>query len=103
MIILPTASELQEQIAQSCKQKRLQLNLTQQELAQRAGVSLRTITNFELGQSIQLTSLIKLFRALGEFGRLRSLILDELPSPKSIFLQKQKGKRVRQRVKHAAR
>lgn len=60
---------------------RLARNLTQQELADEAGVSVDTVRRFERKQSITLTAFLRLLRALGQLDALDVVLPDELPSP----------------------
>ena len=60
---------------------RLSKNLTQADLAGQAGVSKRTLERFEAGESLQLSSLIRVCRALDLVDRLDALIPDAAPSP----------------------
>ena len=60
---------------------RLQRNLTQAQLAQEAGVSKRTVIRLESGESVQVTNLIRLIRALGLLGNLDAFVPPPLPSP----------------------
>jgi len=80
------------------KQHRLNQKLTAKELAEKAGVSSRTITGFERGEkNISLLNLIEILRALRLIDNLNELIPD-LPkiSPlEMIELEKKKRKRVR--------
>jgi len=89
--------ELYERILQGCREKRLALNMTQSDLAKRATLSLRTIKGFETGQSVNVMSLIKILRAIGEFNRLQALVIEPQISPKAMFLGQAKGKRKRAR------
>lgn len=84
-------------IYQSCRDKRLLLNMTQAELAKRSGLSLRTIKSFESGQSVTLMSLVKIMRALGEFHRLEHLVVESSVSAKEIFLNDKPMKKKRAR------
>jgi putative transcriptional regulator len=61
--------------------QRLNRNLTQEQLAQEAGVSKRTVVRLENGQSSQLTNLIRILRALGLLGSLDTLVPAPLASP----------------------
>ena len=56
---------------------RLSRNIQQLQLAAEAGVSRRTITRLESGQSVSLDTLLRVMRALGLTGRLATL----LPNP----------------------
>lgn len=60
---------------------RLDQNLTQAEFAHRAGVSKRTVERLEAGESIQLSNLIRMCRALELTERLDSLVPETVPSP----------------------
>ncbi|MGI9345958.1 MAG: helix-turn-helix transcriptional regulator [Gammaproteobacteria bacterium] len=60
---------------------RLDRNLTQQELAEEAGVSSRTLARAEAGESVQLLNLIRLLRALNLLQNTETLIPDTTTSP----------------------
>lgn len=63
------------------KRHRLQRNQTQQQLADEAGVSKRTIERLEAGGSTQLSSFVRTARALGLLERFEALVPEPLPSP----------------------
>ncbi len=69
------------EIGQRLARHRLNRNLTQAELAKEAGVSKRTLTRLEGGESTQLTNLIRILRALELLGNLDALIPPPVPSP----------------------
>ena len=60
---------------------RLDRNLTQAQLARRAGVSKRTVERLESGGSSQLGNFIRICRALDLLERLDALLPPPLPSP----------------------
>ena len=74
---------------------RLNKNMTQDTLAQEAGVSTPTIQRLEKGHSTQLSNFIRVLRALDLLERIDSLIPEPKLSP--IQLLKMGGK-VRQRA-----
>lgn len=75
---------------------RLNLNLTQQALAEQAGVSVITVKRIEKGASSQVLNLLKIMRTLGVLESLDQMIAEPLESP----LQKIKNKgRMRQRAR----
>ena len=76
-------------------QCRLDLKLTQANLAEQAGVAKRTVERIEAGASAQMSSMIRIFRVLGLLGNLDELIPETGPSPMDLL--KRKGK-VRQRA-----
>ena len=61
---------------------RLEMNLTQAQLAQQAGVSKRTVERLESGGvATQLSGFIRVCRVLDLIERFESLIPEPLPSP----------------------
>ena len=80
------------------KQQRLNQNLTAKGLAERSGVSQRTITGFERGEkNISLINFIELLRTLKLVANLEELV-PEIPlvSPIEMMeLEKKKRKRAR--------
>ena len=93
--------ELLGRIRSACRQKRLHLNMTQSEMAGRAGLSLAMIKNFERGHGVNILSLIKIFRALGELQRIESMVPEIVPSPMAIFLGESKAKPTKRRARRA--
>lgn len=77
------------------RRERLNQNLTQETLAQQAGVSRRVILDLEGGKGCGLSSLIEILRALRKLDQLDAFIPDPGISP--IQLAKLKG-RERQRA-----
>lgn len=75
------------------------LNLTQGELADRAGVARSTVQRIERGDSIQLSSLVKLLRALDRVDALDAVLAADRRSPVA-ELQRQRERR--RRVRHPA-
>ncbi|WP_106793029.1 helix-turn-helix transcriptional regulator [Aquimarina sp. Aq78] len=78
------------ELTQRVKQRRLNLNITQDELSKRAGVHVQTIKNFESGKTTTLLTFIQILRAFGDLSALSSLFPDPGISP--IELLKLKGK-----------
>lgn len=80
------------------KDYRLACRLTQQEVADKAGVSLFTVRAFENGKATNITmsSFMNLLRAIGYLEEM-SKLLPELPiSPEILYkLQSKKPKRIR--------
>ncbi len=74
---LAVLSELGERLARS----RLGRNLTQAELADQAGVSKRTIERMEKGESVQLTSFVRILRALDLADKIDVLVPEPSLSP----------------------
>jgi len=64
-----------EEIGQRVSRRRIDIGLTQAELASKAGVGRATVERLEAGHSAQLTSFIRVLRVLG----LIDVLLDALP------------------------
>lgn len=67
---------LARKIAENSKKKRISCNFTQQELAERSGVSLSSLKRFEQKAEISLTSLLKIAIALDETETILSLFTE---------------------------
>jgi len=92
---LLTDESILTEIGKRVARRRLDLQLTQAELAGEAGVSKRTVERIEAGASAQMSSMIRIFRVLKLLPGLESVISEAGPGP--MYLLRQKGK-VRQRA-----
>lgn len=93
-----TDDAMLRELGMRLESRRIDAGLTQAELAERAGVSKRTVERIEAGHSTDFVMLIRLLRALKLIEGLESLIADLPQSP--LALLKLKG-RQRQRVRHS--
>ena len=84
-----------EEIGARLKRRRLNRNLTQQEVAEKAGLTRTTVGEFERGASSSMLTLIRILRVLGALEELDSFLPDTGPSP--LQLAKLQG-RQRQRA-----
>ena len=75
-------------LSERFKQYRIYYPLTQSELAEKSGVSVRSISRFENGEDISLSNFIKLMRALDLGGRMADMIPDQSKRP-SFYLEKE--------------
>jgi len=83
--------ELGERVAR----RRLDLQFTQADVAEQAGVAKRTVERIEAGASAQMSTMIRILRVLDLTDGI-DLVLPE-PQPRPMDLLKRKGK-VRQRA-----
>ena len=77
------------------KRRRLNRNLTQQEVAEQAGLTRMTVGEFERGASSSMLTLVRILRVLEALDELESFLRDTGPSP--LQLAKLQG-RQRQRA-----
>lgn len=71
-------------------QCRLDLQLTQAQVADQAGIAKRTVERIESGQSTQLSSLIRVLRVLDLLDALESLVPEVGPRPLDLLKLKKK-------------
>ncbi len=69
------------ELGRRLEQQRLARNVTQQELADAAGVGRATLQRLERGRSVQATSLVRVLRALNLLAGLDALVPESLVSP----------------------
>ena len=97
----PAVTSLLTELGARLQRQRLDRNITQAWLATEAGISLPTLQRLEAGASVQLTSLLRVLRALNLLGNLDALV--PAPTIQPMALLRRKGRR-RQRASsdHAA-
>jgi transcriptional regulator with XRE-family HTH domain len=97
-----TDDALLKLIGERLARRRLTKNLTQQQLAEQAGLGLRTVQRLELGAAAtQLSGFVRVCRVLGVVDRFELLVPEEPPSPMA-QLKQQSRKRQRATGKKAA-
>lgn len=70
-----------KEFGQRLKSKRIEMKITQQELARESGVSLRMIVQIENGHNVSLNSLISILRVLRIVENINLLVPEEKISP----------------------
>jgi putative transcriptional regulator len=95
---------LQHDLGRRIEALRLGRNIQQSALAREAGVSRRTITRLESGQSVSLDTLLRVMRALGLSSRLATLLPEPSLQPvERVRLKSKQRKRASARREPAAR
>lgn len=85
---------IQKQIGKFIKHHRLELNLSQESLASKAGISRSTLSILERGQTVTLTTLIQVLRVLDKLDILRNFEIKQIISPLALAkFEKAKRKR----------
>ncbi len=74
-------------------QRRLELRLTQEMLAEQAGVSKRTVERIEAGATTQMSTLIRVLRVLELLDRLETLVPEAGPRPMDLVRLKGKARK----------
>jgi len=74
-------------------QRRLELQLTQEMLAEQAGVSKRTVERVEAGATMQLSTMIRILRVLELLDRLETLVPESGPRPMDLLRLKGKARK----------
>ena len=88
--VLQTPMDIQRKLAARAKARRLELNITQSELAERSGVSLGSLRRFESTGEISLRAFLELSLVLGELKEFSTLfrplqthsLFEEAPRPR---------------------
>jgi putative transcriptional regulator len=70
-----------EELGSRLARTRLEQNVSQEQLADEAGVSKSTIERIEAGRPVKLNSFVRILRALGRLELLDRLVPVPLPSP----------------------
>ena len=93
-----SGTEIIRIIGQRVRLYRIQIGLTQKELAERCGISVPTLQTIERGVShdISFLTLLRILRGLGQLDGANT-ILPEIPE--SPYMLRESGKQV-QRVRH---
>ena len=73
--------------------RRLDLSVTQADVAEQAGVSKRTVERIESGASAQMSSFIRVLRVLDLLPGLEQMIPEAGPSPMALLRRKGKKRR----------
>lgn len=73
------------ELGQRLTQRRIELQLTQAELAEQAGISKRTVERIEAGATTQLLTFIRILRVLDFVDRLEMLVPNSGPRPMDLL------------------
>jgi transcriptional regulator with XRE-family HTH domain len=100
-ILSLTDKQILEEIGASIKTKRINMRLTQKEVAVKAGISVYTISRAESGETISLETFVAILRVLSRLHDLYHFFLRPEPiAPDIIFkLQNSNPKRVKKSKK----
>ena len=84
MVSLITPSKAQNKLAENVRQRRLNMDLTQEGLSKRSGVPLPTLRKFEQKGAISLESYLKILMVVGGLEKMLDALTVEQQSFSSI-------------------
>lgn len=96
---LTSINEVQKELGLRIHHKRVNLSLTQKDLADKSGLSLRSINNIEQGKETNFSSILRVLLAFNLLNNVEYLLPDELPSPLLINEDKKYPQRVHKKRK----
>lgn len=95
--------QIEAEMGDRIRRRRLDMNISQTELARRAGVARRTITSVENGEGCSLLTLIALVRALRALPWIDQFLPDPEISPMALLAESEGKYQVKRARKHAGR
>ena len=87
-----------QELGQKIKTYRIMSDMSQQDLEDRSGVSKRSISRLEQGDSVQVDNLFKILLALGLGDNIELLVPDQTKRPSYYLKQEDRPKRVRKKT-----
>lgn len=94
-----TPGEIVKQICARLRTERLALQMTQAEVAGRAGIASNTVSNLEAGRNVSFESVVRVAMVLGRSQELEGLFLPKLDSLEDIHRYENTSGRYRIRRK----
>lgn len=98
---MKTPAELQYELGERLKAGRISRNFSQDDLARKAGISLKTLRNLEHGQGSSVETLIRTLKALDIVNTLDWLVPAPTVSPLAMLKSPNPRQRVRKSRKPA--
>ena len=93
---------IMKELGERLRQTRIASEYTQADIAERAGLSKRTVERIESGDNQNLFSILNLMRALDLLSHLEVVIPEQQPSPEMLFKYGKTKKRVRKKEQSSA-
>jgi transcriptional regulator with XRE-family HTH domain len=94
---LHTEDAVLAELGERLERHRVERNRTQAEMAEDAGIGRATLQRIEAGESVQMTSMLKLLRALDLLGALDAAVPRAIELPIARLEREQRGRRQRAR------
>lgn len=94
-----TPAELVKQLGERLRKERLAQQLTQAEVAARAGIGINTVSNLEAGRNVSFENVVRMAMLLGRQRELEELFKPALGSVEDILRYEHSARRHRVRKK----
>lgn len=91
-IYILSDTAISERISARLKEIRLKQNMSRQELADRSGVSVSSVSRMEEGEIRSFDSFLRILRILGQLDVLLPLVRENEPSPADYYRMMQANK-----------
>lgn len=88
-------SQISKELGERIKNQRIDMGLTQEQLALKAGVSLRTIANVELGKEVKFWVILNILRATNLLSNIDILVPENEIRPYDYLKMDKKKKRIK--------
>lgn len=98
---LSKPDEIVKRLCERIRKERISLQMTQSELAQRAGVGVNTVSSLEAGRNVGFEVVVRVAMVLGRADELEALFMPELESLDDLRRYEQNATRQRIRKRHS--
>lgn len=92
-----SSKQIQSEIGTRVKDLRIAQEMTQAQLAEKSGVSLRTISNLEAGKDVSLSTFIEVLRTLNMLENINAVIPEQPVRPSHLVALGKKRERTRKK------
>ncbi len=89
-----STSEVLLEIGRRVKSSRIDMSITQREMAEITNLSVRTISNFETGKDVSFSTVIEVLRVLGQLQSLDIMIPEQMIRPTQVMALGKERERV---------
>ena len=80
-----TATAVMEELGTRLKAYRISIPMTQAELAEEAGVAMRTITRLEAGDTVRLDNFLNVLRVMGLMNNIEAIVPQDMVRPSDMY------------------